>query len=170
MLIRPETPSDFTAIHALISAAFQTAPHAAGDEPEFVGRMRASRDYLPQLAMVLERRRMLIGYLMLTRQALETTSGQFPLLHLAVVAIQPDWQGRGLGSALVRHSLLQAAALGHSAVSVVGDPDWYSRFGFASARKHSILNANGFEDEVVMLRELWPGTLMGRQGTVTLPE
>jgi predicted N-acetyltransferase YhbS len=56
-----------------------------------------------------------------------------PALLLGPLAIDPDRQGRGIGRALVFHSLETAAAAGHRLVFLVGDPAYYGRFGFALA-------------------------------------
>ena len=56
-----------------------------------------------------------------------------PALLLGPLAIDPDRQGRGIGRALVFHSLETAATAGHRLVFLVGDPAYYRRFGFALA-------------------------------------
>jgi putative acetyltransferase len=53
--------------------------------------------------------------------------------HLAPVAVHPNLQRRGLGSTLIRHTLLQPAISG-SSVFVLGDPAYYARFGFRTVR------------------------------------
>lgn len=54
-----------------------------------------------------------------------------PALLLGPLAIEPERQRRGVGRALVFHSLAAASALGHRLVFLVGDPAYYARFGFA---------------------------------------
>lgn len=51
-------------------------------------------------------------------------------LALAPIAVHPERQGLGIGSALVREGLARAAAGGWDAVLVLGDPAYYERFGF----------------------------------------
>lgn len=68
-----------------------------------------------------------VGHVMLSQMA-----APFPALGLAPLAIHPDCQGRSLGSALVRAALAKAGAVGARAVFVLGDPDFYGRFGFGA--------------------------------------
>ncbi|MFX8848439.1 N-acetyltransferase, partial [Acinetobacter baumannii] len=51
-------------------------------------------------------------------------------LMLGPIGIDPEAQGQGVGTKLMRHALAEAAFRGHAAVILVGDPDYYERFGF----------------------------------------
>jgi len=49
---------------------------------------------------------------------------------LAPLAVRPEFQAKGVGSVLVRHGLKRLKSDGYDLVVVLGDPDYYSRFGF----------------------------------------
>ena len=49
---------------------------------------------------------------------------------LAPLAVLPEYQGQGMGSALVKQGLLQLTSMGTRQVFVLGDPNYYGRFGF----------------------------------------
>ncbi len=70
-----------------------------------------------------------MGHLMLSPITINGMEG--PWLGLAPVAVHPDWQGQGIGSDLVREGLDTALEMDWKAVVVLGDPTYYSRFGFA---------------------------------------
>ncbi len=53
--------------------------------------------------------------------------------RVAPLAVRPEWQRKGVGSALVRMGLELCASRGVEVVVVVGEPAFYSRFGFDSA-------------------------------------
>jgi putative acetyltransferase len=57
-------------------------------------------------------------------------SAPFHALGLAPLSVLPQWQRRGIGSALIEAALQRARAQECRAIFVLGDPDYYGRFGF----------------------------------------
>jgi putative acetyltransferase len=53
-------------------------------------------------------------------------------LALAPVAVRPDCQRRGIGAQLVGAALDKARQGGAAMVFILGDPDYYRRFGFTT--------------------------------------
>lgn len=97
------------------------------------------------------------------------TGAGCPALALAPMAVRPEFQRRGIGSALVRAGLDSARSLGHRVVIVLGHPRYYPRFGFRPARPLGIDPPFPCRDEVFMALELVPGALVGVRGTVRYP-
>ena len=62
-----------------------------------------------------------------------------PALLLGPLAIAQDRAGRGIGRALMFKTLDLAAQLGHDLVLLVGDVDYYKRFGFVPATQHGFV-------------------------------
>ncbi len=58
----------------------------------------------------------------------------FDRWNLAPVAVHREWQGRGYGSDLIRQTLVQSR-ISCSPVFVLGDPGYYTRFGFYRMRE-----------------------------------
>lgn len=169
MIIRRETSADFPAIYSLVEAAFKTARHAEGDEQDFVERQRHPNSYIPDLALVLEDQSELIAYIMLTRTFISTQTGRHPVLLLAAVSVVFERRNQGIGSRLIEAAFQRARAQGHKAVILVGDPAYYSRFGFKPSIVFGITNTNQIEDEYVQAYELVPGALRDIAGTISLP-
>jgi putative acetyltransferase len=88
------------------------------------------------------------------------------ILGLAPVAVLPDLQRQGIGSALIWHGLQECARLGFQAIVVLGWPAYYPRFGFIPARHKGLDCEYAVPDEVFMVRELTDGALAGCCGTV----
>ena len=107
---------------------------------------------------------------MLTRTFLTTPPGRFPLLFLGPVAVVLEHRKQGIGTALIETACQRARAFGHQAVILVGDPDFYHRFGFQPARNFGIRNTNTIPDPYVLVRELVPGALANLRGTITFQE
>jgi predicted N-acetyltransferase YhbS len=87
-----------------------------------------------------------------------------PALLLGPLAIDPDRQGRGIGRALVFHSLETAAAAGHRLVFLVGDPAYYARFGFAVAPPGIVMPSES--PARLNYRVLDPASRLPRTGTL----
>jgi predicted N-acetyltransferase YhbS len=88
------------------------------------------------------------------------------LLLLSPLAVVFERRGQGLGAQLVQEALRLAKVQGHMAVILVGDPAYYSRFGFKSASDFGISNTNGIPDANVMVCELVPGSLKDLNGSI----
>ena len=70
----------------------------------------------------------LVGHAMFTRCSLAPEPAAMALL--GPVAVRPDQQAAGVGSALIREGLRRLAEQGTTMVCVLGDPNYYGRFGF----------------------------------------
>lgn len=116
--LRPEAAGDAAGIDALLQAAF-----GGNEEAALVRALRAEGDLTHSLLAHA-------GGVPVGHVALSPLTAERPALALAPLAVHPALQGRGLGSALVRAAL---AAAGDRAVVVLGEPGFYTRFGFVPA-------------------------------------
>jgi predicted N-acetyltransferase YhbS len=167
MLIRQEKKTEFPVIYDLVKVAFQTAKVSNGDEQNFVDRLRASGNYISELALVAEDQGELIGHIMLTKTFVDTENGQYPVLLLGPVSVVLERRNQGVGTRLIEEVCRLARAKGHKAVILVGDPAYYHRFGFRSAVDFGITNTNEIPDENVMACEITPNALRNVKGTIT---
>ena len=132
MLIRREKPEDIDRIRAVTAAAFSRRPQG---EAELVDRLRADEGWIPALSLVAEHDGEVVGHVACTRAHI----GEVPVLGLGPLSVHPDRQRSGVGKALV-HSVLGAAqALAEKTVVLLGDPKYYSRFGFVLAEEFGII-------------------------------
>jgi putative acetyltransferase len=125
MDVRPETPTDTPAIHAVHAAAFPSE-----DEANLVDALRAAGRLT--LSLVAEEEGRVVGHVGFSPVRVadgDDTDG----LGLAPVAVLPDHRRRGIADRLVRRGLALAAGLGRGFVVVLGDPAYYGRFGFQPA-------------------------------------
>ena len=76
----------------------------------------------------------IVGHVVCTR----AVSGSLPALGLGPISVRPEDQGQGVGSALMHAVLGAADAMGEPAVVLLGEPGYYSRFGFVLASDHGI--------------------------------
>ena len=154
--IRPEAPADRSAVHKVNALAF-----GRPDEARLADALRAQAR--PYLSLVAELEGELIGHIVFTPVTLEGVAG---VMGLAPMAVRPDRQRSGIGSALVRAGLEHCNTQGASAVVVLGHPEYYPRFGFAPAARFGLVSEYDAPPEAFMALELEPGALAGARGTV----
>ncbi|MBE9557019.1 MAG: N-acetyltransferase [Proteobacteria bacterium] len=143
MLIRHETPADILAIRAVNKAAFGTGAEAA-----LVDALRENGKFTLSLVACLEGE--VVGHILFTDIEMEPGGAEARILGLAPMAVLPAWQGKGIGSALVRRGLEDCQELGYRGVVVLGHPAFYPRFGFTPASRHGISCVYEVPDEVFM--------------------
>lgn len=128
MHLRDEQGGDEAAISALITTAFAGAEHSDGSEALIVDRLRGDRALA--LSLVAEAADgTLIGHLALSPVTI--SDGMQRWFGLGPVAVAPERQGEGIGSALIHAAFARMQAAGARGCVVLGDPAYYSRFGFA---------------------------------------
>jgi putative acetyltransferase len=133
MPVRLEEPRDHEAVGAVHRVAF-------GDHGETVSRLVEAlrRDDPAALSLVADEAGEVVGHIMFSRVLLDAPPRLVPVQTLSPLAVLPQWQRRGVGSALVRAGLDRVDARGVPLVFLEGDPRYYSRFGFGAAVDHGI--------------------------------
>jgi len=159
MVIRERTPVDDSAIRDLNDAAFGRT-----DESKLIEDLRTTGLVAIELVAVDP---LVDGHILFS--ALNVTVGGKPVraLALAPMAVRPEHQRQGIGSALVRAGLQRAREGGWQAVVVLGHQDYYPRFGFSAALAQSLKAP--FSGASFMALELEPGALRGGEGRVVYP-
>jgi putative acetyltransferase len=163
LILREERPADAAAIRAVLEAAFPT--HA---EADLVDRIRAAGALEPDLSLVAELEGAVVGHVLLSPVTLETGGGPEPVLELAPMAVVPERQRQGIGSALVIAGLDAAEVRDEPLVLVLGHPWFYPRFGFRPASAFGIRAPREVPDAAFMVKPL---TTYRRElsGQVVLP-
>lgn len=87
-------------------------------------------------------------------------------LLLGPLAVDPSLKNAGIGSALMRHAMAEAARLGHGAILLVGDAPYYQRFGFSAQKTGSLAMPGPYERHRLLALELVDGALEGVRGTL----
>jgi len=94
-------------------------------------------------------------------------AGDSPCLLLGPIAVHPTRQGEGLGGLLMRHTLALAPDLGWTRVILVGDPPYYTRFGFRRDLATGLEYPPPTNPDRLLALELVPGAMEGVAGPVT---
>ncbi len=161
IVIRSERASDRAEIDAVVRAAFVRHPD---DVSLLVERIRASENYVPDLAVVAVDDSGVLAHTMLSWVGLENGSRE-RILNLSPMSVRPDRQRQGLGSKLILAVLERAEAAGEPAVMVEGIPGYYPRFGFEQASTLGFIPPSAtIPDEAFMIKRLagYDPSLAGR--------
>lgn len=155
--VRVEAESD-------IPSVFETQRTAFGGpvQARLVDTLRMTAS--PSLSLVATMDGALVGHIFFSPVTIESAPS-CGAAQLSPVAVHPRHQGRGVGSALIRAGLSACPSKGWSAVFLVGNPLYYSRFGFEMARPRGF-SCGGPHDPALQVLELEPGALANVRGHV----
>ena len=151
-LIRDETPNDLDAIREVNRRAF-----GGEAEARLVDRLRD--DGLVVASLVAIEGERIAGHILFSDLPIKTEYGVIPAAALAPVAVVPERQRAGIGSALVQRGLETCRERGRTAVVVLGHPTYYPRFGFSAGLARTIHSPYSGAGEAFMALELTPGAL-----------
>ena len=158
--LRPERPADFRRVEELTRDAFWNHYAPGCDEHYLAHILRDSPDFVPELDYVAVCGGQTVGNIMYTRaRILLDRGGERDVLCFGPLAVAPPFQGRGVGSALVERTRDLARELGYAAILILGDPDYYSRFGFVPAERYGVGTAWGAYLISLQALELQSGAL-----------
>ncbi|TDR87266.1 GNAT family N-acetyltransferase [Enterovirga rhinocerotis] len=155
--ILPERPEDAAPIERLHERAF-----GPGRFARTAFRLREGAEATPELCFTALVGTLLVGSIRLSPISL----GEVPGLLLGPLAVDPAFEGRGIGAALIGRSLERAKADGHRLVILVGDEPYYARFGFARAPAGRLQMPAPVDPARLLAAELEPGALDGVAGQV----
>jgi putative acetyltransferase len=158
MHIRFERPADADEIRAVNASAFGTAAEA--DLVEVLRRVA-----FPLISLVAEQDDTIAGHILFSPVTL-SSDPSLRIAGLAPMAVRPARQRVGIGSMLVRAGLEECRSVGFLAVTVLGHPKFYPRFGFVPASRFGIASTYDVPDDVFMALELEPGTLRETRGVI----
>lgn len=155
--IREEGPEDAAAIRLVNLAAFPSPLEA-----DLVDHLRADGDLV--VSLVAEQDGQLVGHILFCRVRI----GSVDAVSLSPMGVVPEWQGCGIGSALVRRGLEVCRERRERIAVVLGHATYYPRFGFSA---ELALPLEGYASGPYwMAIELAPGSLTGLSGKVLYPK
>ena len=152
-----ERPSDFAAREALLDRVMGRARVLKPSE-----RLRRGHLPAPGLSLVARDGRKLVG----TVRLWNVKAGDIPALLLGPLAVDQEAQSEGVGSALMKLAVARASMIGHTGIILVGDPEYYERFGFSAERTSGLIMPAPVERRRFLGLELAPRSLIGANGLI----
>lgn len=158
MTIRREEAHDIDVTRIVNQQAF--------GQPEEAAIVDALRGLDAAISLVAEIEHQVVGHILFTPVQIDGADPGLSAMGLAPMAVRPEFQRRGIGSALVKAGLDACRAAGHHLVVVLGHPGFYPRFGFVAARPHGLSCEYQAPPEAFMVLELRSGSLARARGLV----
>ena len=158
MQIREEQPADIESIFKVHESAFETPAEA-----KLVDLLRSRGK--ATISLVAEDENEIIGHILFSPVLIDPPAPDWRALGLAPIGVIPERQRQGIGKVLINSGLERCETLGYQLVVVLGDPTYYSKFGFKRASDYGFRNEYQAEEHFMAL-ELIPGILGTYSGLV----
>lgn len=156
--IRLERPEDYQEVEILTREAFWGFTRPTCDEHYLVHLLRGSDVFIPELDFVAESDNKIIGNVMYSKaKVVEDNGNEHEIITFGPLSVLPSYWHRGVGSALMAHSIAEAKRLGYTGIVLHGHPDYYPRFGFTNAKEYGITSHDGQNYDALMAMPLYKG-------------
>jgi putative acetyltransferase len=156
--IRAEGPSDSDAIRDVHTHAFRRDAEA-----RLVELLRTHHQSVISLIAVCGNE--VAGHVMFSPIAIEKSCEGFRGVALGPIAVRPEFQNNGIGSKLVQAGIDACRRAGCDVIFVLGNPDFWQRFGFAQASEYGLCSEYNAEHSFLVL-ELNAGRVPKIKGLV----
>lgn len=158
MLIRTEAPADILAVDRLLKEVFDTEAEA-----NLVMALRENGHRTLSL-VACDDEGEVVGHAMFSPVHLNGEDLNWQ--GLAPLAVKAEYRKQGLGAELVHEGLASLGELGYPACVVLGDPAYYSRFGFTVADEQGFRCQWDVPAGAFQIVALWDDELKGRSGEI----
>lgn len=127
--------------------------------------------FIPELSLVAETDGRIVGHILFTDvKVMDGENIVHKSLVLALLGVDPKFQGKGLGSELVKFGLVEAQKQGFRSAIVLGPPAFFDKFGFKVCSEYDIRAPFDVEEDFFMVTELQKNGLATLAGIVLYPE
>lgn len=162
-IIRLERTKDYQEVENLLRESFWNVYRSGCSEHYVIHVLRDDPAFIKELDFVIEHNGRLIGQIMFMRSIIKADDGRvIPVLTMGPIGITPGLKRQGYGKALLDYSLEKAAGLGHGAVLLEGNIDFYGKCGFTFSHEFCIRHNDmpkEAADRFFLCKELIPGYL-----------
>lgn len=163
--IKLENENDFRNVENIVREAFWNVYKPGCVEHLIVHKIRKVSAFIPELDFIACDGDVTIGNIIYSKaKIIDKDTKEVQVLCMGPLAVLPSYQGKGIGTLLIKHSINVARTLGYKAIIIFGNPSYYHRFGFENAENYNIQTSWGANFEAFMVLELYEGSLKGISG------
>lgn len=164
--IRNEKETDYQAVEDMTRKAFYNLYVPGCIEHYLVHIMRKHEDFIPELALVIERDGRVIANIMYTKAKLtDMDKNEKQVLTFGPISVLPEYQRQGYGKMLMEYSFEKAVSMEYDTVVIFGNPGNYVSSGFKSCKKYNVCLEGEKYPAAMLVKELKTGVLDGRKWT-----
>jgi putative acetyltransferase len=156
--VRREMPSDISAVRIVNQRAF--------GQPLEASLVDALRGIEGVISLVATIDAQVVGHILFSPVKIDNAGTDISAMGLAPMAVLPEFQRRGIGSALIAAGLDTCRKENHDLVVVLGHSDYYPKFGFVVAAAHGLSCEYSAPVEAFMAIELQAGSFSRARGLV----
>ncbi|MDC0434776.1 N-acetyltransferase [bacterium] len=126
MIVRKETSQDVESIFNLTTEAFKPMSYSDGSEPKIINDLRNDGDLI--LSLVAVDHKEVIGHVAFSPITVNNIGDNW--YGLGPISVLPQRQRSGIGTRLINEGFRRLTELGANGIALIGDPNYYGRFGF----------------------------------------
>lgn len=158
--IRNEELRDFQRVEEIAREAFWNLYFPGGHEHYVIHKMRNHSDFIKELTFVIEVDGEIAGGIFYTHsKIISNDNKEYKTITFGPVFISPEFHRKGLGRAMIMHSIEKAKKMGYRAILTLGYPYHYEPYGFAGGRKYKISMPDGKYYKGLLVLPLYQGAL-----------
>ncbi|MBR6285904.1 MAG: N-acetyltransferase [Bacteroidaceae bacterium] len=171
MNIRQEKECDYLIVENMVRESYWNNNGRRCIEHYIVRCFRQSKDFIPELDLVLEEDGMIVGHCMAVRSDILSTDGRtVSVVTLGPFCVARGYRGRGYGSILLQYCVEMAKVIGIGAFAMTGPIELCRPAGFRQAKEFGIVNASTPDAADFLINEVLDGYLDGVRGIYLEPE
>lgn len=139
MIIRLEEEKDYFEVEKLTREAFWNLYREGCFEHLIIHNLRKSKSFVKELDYCIEVDNKIIANIVYAKGNLKLENGNIrEILIFGPVSVLPKYQKKGYGEKLINYTIEKAKELGFDAIVIMGNPNYYKKFGFESCSKYKI--------------------------------
>ena len=163
--IRPENAKDYFETEYITREAFWDVYHPGCMEHLVLHKLREAPGFVGELAFVACDVKRIVGNVVCSKaKVINDKKEEFEVLSMGPLSVLPEYQGKDIGSLLIKTIIKKAQELSYRGIVIYGNPDFYHRFGFVNAEKFGIMTSESENFDYFMALELSEGSLQGIKG------
>ncbi|SDB11414.1 GNAT family N-acetyltransferase [Butyrivibrio sp. INlla16] len=154
LIIRAEEPADYKNTELMTMRSFYNKYKPAADEHFLIRIIRQSKDYIPEISRIAEYNGHIVGAVYYTKAWIVDGDVTTDVVTFGPLAVEPTMEGNDIGGVLMRETIKLAKEAGYAGIALMGEPNYYPRFGFERGAKYGITDEQGNSFDALMVLPL----------------